>query len=83
MIVESKNSKALRRKKRIAARISFDARIVKMLTAIDLNNETGGVADEVRNVRSNWCLPPKACIVQTVRTQRIPDDLLGIRRITP
>ena len=47
--------------------------------AIKLDDQHGSVTDKICNVRTNRRLPAKACAVQAMRAQYIPNALLGVR----
>jgi hypothetical protein len=82
VIVEPQNSKALRCKKRIPPDVALDMGIFEMLTAIELNDEIGGMTDKVSNIGSTRCLPPKARTVEPVSSQFAPNQALCVRQIT-
>ncbi len=81
MIVEAQNTEAF------AGKISFSPCIAQlffrfeMLSAIDLDNKTSSVTDEVHDVWPDWRLTTKTRSVHAMSTQCRPNDSLGIGEI--
>jgi hypothetical protein len=78
MVVEAQNTEAFVSEKSIAPGIALYVVGLKMLSAIELHDQSRGVTNKIRNVRTNWCLPAEAGVVQTMGSQSIPNQLLGI-----
>jgi len=52
-----------------------------MLTAIDFNNESALLADEINNERSNWRLTPESKTIKTMRSQGGPQATLRVSHV--
>jgi hypothetical protein len=52
-----------------------------VLAAINLDDQSGLEADEVDDVTVERCLPPEFQAFQLPAAQRLPEDVLGFRRI--
>jgi len=81
MIAESENLITSGREKRFAACIAAHLFFFKMLSAIDLHDQVGCVANEVCNIGTDRRLPPEARAFQTIGTQCLPDKFLCVGRI--
>src|SRR5581483_6889756 len=78
VVVESKDAEAFRSEKQIASDIAMKVGVFEMLTAVQLHNQIGGVAHEVRDIRSNRSLPTKARAVEAMRAKRIPNGPFSV-----
>ena len=59
------------------------ARIIRMLSAIDLDNQTAFAANEIDNVGTDRVLPNKLISVQPARAQPEPERGFGVRGDLP
>ncbi len=78
MVVEAKNAEALGSKKRVAPCVALQIFSFEMLSTIEFHDKACRMANKVRYVRTNRCLPAKACAIHPVRAQRIPNEPFGI-----
>jgi hypothetical protein len=83
MIVESQDAKSFPRQERISTRIALQMFRLKMLPAIDFDDEPRGMANEIHDIRPNRSLAPKACTIHSMGTQCPPNDQLCISGILP
>jgi len=66
VIVESKNAKTLRCEERIATRIAFEMLRLKVLSAINFDDEVRRVAKKIGDIGTDWHLSPKARAIHTM-----------------
>jgi hypothetical protein len=57
--------------------------VIKMLTAIYLNDQLRSVGNEINNVGSDWRLPTKADALETMGAQNAPQSLFGFCGVRP
>jgi hypothetical protein len=72
---------AFRSKEHIALSVSLHVLSFVVLSAIDLYDEPGCMAHKIDNEGTNRCLTAEAQAMQSVCTDRVPDDPLGISQI--
>jgi hypothetical protein len=81
VIAEAQHAKTLTREKGVPTRVALLVPWLKMLTAIDLDDETCGMADEIYDVWTNRGLATKACALHPMVAQRRPYQSLGSSRV--
>src|SRR5215475_12490622 len=81
VIVEPQYSIAFRTKKRIALCVAPHFLSFVVLPAIDFDDEHCRVAHKINNERTNRYLTPKACTVEPMRADRLPDNLFGFGHV--
>jgi len=81
VIAEAQHAKTLTREKGVPTRVALLVPWLKMLTAIDLDDETCGMTDEIHDVWTNRGLATKACALHPMAAQRRPYQSLGISRV--
>jgi len=55
--------------------------IIRMLYAIDLDDQPTFTAHEIHNIRTDWFLPDKFTTIYRARTQAIPKTRFGVGRV--
>jgi hypothetical protein len=78
-IPEAKNPVALRLQPPIALGVAL---VLRVLPAVDFDDQMPFVTHEIDNEASDRCLPPEAKTVQAVSAQRRPEALLGVGHLT-
>jgi hypothetical protein len=77
-IPEAKDPVALRFKPPIALDVAL---ILRMLSAVDFNDQRSLVTNKIDNEAPDRCLPPEAETAQPMSAQRRPKTLLGVGHI--
>ena len=82
VIVEAKNTIALRFQKAFTPLVALDLSGFEMLAAIDLYNQNSVVTYEVDNERSDRHLASKVRALQSTRTDGVPNDPFRVGQIS-
>jgi hypothetical protein len=80
-IVEPQYPVALGCEECITSCVVLDVLGFVVLSAINLNDERGCMAQKIDDERTNRCLTAEALAMQSVSADRVPDDPLGIGQI--
>ena len=83
VIVEPQHVIALRYKKGAPPCVVLHLFRLKMLPAVDLDDKTRLVTDEINAEWSDRSLSSKARAAKPVRADAVPDDTLGISHVAP
>jgi hypothetical protein len=81
MIVESEHPESFGREIRISPRVACAMLGLKVLSAIQLNDQLGRKTDEIDHVGTNWCLSAECRAEKSMCAQGIPDSAFGIGHI--
>jgi hypothetical protein len=81
VIVEAQNTKPFAGKEGVSAGIALLMLRFEVLAAVNLDGETRGIADEIHDVGTDWCLATKARALHMVAAQRGPHQPFGIGRV--
>jgi hypothetical protein len=82
VIAKTKHSETLRSQERVPPCIAFEVVGFEVLPAVNLDDELNIVTNEIDDVWTYRGLTPEASTIQSVRTHGIPDDALGVGRIS-
>jgi hypothetical protein len=83
VIVESQHPKPLVPQKYLSTRVPPLLRVVKMLSAIHLDDYFGRVANKIDDVWPDRRLPPKPNAVQSMGADQAPNNSFGVARLRP
>jgi hypothetical protein len=78
MIVEPENTKTFRYQKGIAPCVTLHVLRLKMLPAIEFDDEICSVTDKIHHVRTNRRLPPKTRAIHPMGAKLVPDRSLSV-----
>ena len=77
-IAETQDAKTLGAKKSVTAGVFRLVRSLVMLATIQLNDEMGGMRNEIDDIGADGSLTTKGNAVQSVRPNEVPNDTLRI-----
>jgi hypothetical protein len=83
VLAESKHAIAFAAEETITSRVAFLVLVLKMLRAIDFDDELRGVRDKIVNVWTDRRLAAKPYAIQPMCAHSVPDDSLSIGQIAP
>jgi hypothetical protein len=83
VVVEPKHAIAAASQVFVAPCVTFLIFILEMLRAIDLDDQSCIVTNEIHDERSDRRLSSKACAIETMSAHSVPDDPLGVGERPP
>jgi hypothetical protein len=83
VIIEAQDTKTLVSEITVAACVALLLVRLKMLTAVQFDNQLCLMAEEINDVGAHRRLPSEACATEPVSAQRGPQPTLRLRQIVP